>query len=366
MLLHYFCELLEQIGAVLRTRSALGVVLHRENPVGDTLHALGRAVEQVDVRQRKPRAGERIDIHGVAVVLARDFEFSRHEVLHRVVGTAVSELHLEGPGAVGQRNQLVTHADSEDGQFAAELLHQFDHRRHVLGVAGSVRKHQSVGMKGHDLLHGGVIRHDGHVAPYAVQQTDDVVLDTAVNGHDVVLVVGDTRHPALAAAHARNHVVRRDVFTQFAHGLLAGSRNVGDEHLLCSFVADDARQGTGVHAPDSRNVVLLEDFVERLRITEIRRRVVVLAHDHAADGRRFGLVVLVGHTVVADQRVGHHDHLIRVRRIGHDLLIPHHRGIEDDLVDGLAVGTETVSVELAAVLQDNFFRKCFHPYLFDS
>ena len=32
----------------------------------------------------------------------------------------------------------------------------------------------------------------------------------------------------------------------------------------------------------------------------------------------------------------------------------------------IAVGAETVSVELAAVLQDNFFRKSFHPYLFDS
>ena len=342
------------------------MVLHRENPVGGALHALGRAIEQVDVRQRKPRAGERIDIHGVAVVLARDFEFPRHEILHRVVGAAVAELHLEGPGAVGQRNQLVAHADSEDGQPAAELLHQFDHRRHVLGIAGSVRKHKPVGMEGHDLLHGGVVGHDGHVAPHTVQQTDDVVLDAAVDRHDVVLVVGDTRHPALLAAHTRNHVARHDVFAEFAQGLVARRRHVGDEHLLGPLVADDARQGAGVHAPDGRNVVLLEDLVQRLRIAEVRRRVVVLTHDHAADGRRFGLVILVGHTVVADQRVGHHDHLIRIRRIGHDLLIPHHRGIEDDLVDGLAVGAETVSVELATVLQDNFFRKSFHPYLFDS
>ncbi len=282
-----------------------------------------------------------------------------------MVGAAVAELHLEGLGAVGQRNQLMSHADTEDRQLAPELFHQLDHRSHVLRVAGAVRQHEAVGMEGHDLLHGGVVGHDRHVAAHAVQQTDDIVLDAAVNGHHVVFVVGDARHPALLAAHARNHVVRHDVLLQFAQGLFAGRRGVGDDHLLGPLVADDARQGTGIDAPDGRNVVLLEDLVQRLRVAEVRRRVVVLADDHAADGRRFGLVILVGHTVVADQRVGHHHHLIGVRRVGHDLLIPHHRGVEDDLVDGLAVGTETVSVEFTAVLQDNFFRKCFHPYLFD-
>ena len=260
----------------------------------------------------------------------------------------------------------MAHADAEDRQFAAQLPDQLDHGRHVLRVAGTVRQHDAVGTEGHDLLQRRVERHDRHVAAHAVQLADDVVLDAAVDRHHVVFVVGDARHPAFLAAHARNHVVGKGVLAHFAERLFEGRVRAGDNHLLGAFVTDDARQGAGVHAPDRGNVMLLEDLVQGLRIAEVARRVVVLAHDHAADGRRFGLVILVGHTVVADQRVGHHDHLIRIRRIGHDLLIPHHRGIEDDLVDGLAVGAETVSVELATVLQDNFFRKSFHPYLFDS
>ena len=54
-LLHYFGKLLEQIAAILRARGTLGVVLHRKDAVLGALHALGRAVEQVYVRQ--PEAG---------------------------------------------------------------------------------------------------------------------------------------------------------------------------------------------------------------------------------------------------------------------------------------------------------------------
>ena len=256
----------------------------------------------------------------------------------------------------------MAHADAEDRQFAAQLPDQLDHGRHVLRVAGTVRQHDAVGTEGHDLLQRRVERHDRHVAAHAVQLADDIVLDAAVDRHHVVFVVGDARHPAFLAAHARNHVVGKDVLAHFAERLFEGRIRAGDNHLLGAFVTDDARQGAGVHAPDRGNVMLLEDLVQGLRVAEVARRVVVLAHDHAADGRSLRFVILVGHTVITDQRIGHHDHLVRVGGVGHNLLIPHHRGIEDDLVNDLAVGAEAVAVKLTAVLQDHFLRKWFHIY----
>src|SRR5699024_6244373 len=124
VLLHHLYELVEKIGAVLRTRGALGVLLHREEPVLGALHALARGapggvlrgeeralgalraldriVQQIDVRQPPPGPSERLPIDGIAVVLARDLDPARFETLHGVVAAAVAELHLEGPGPVGE------------------------------------------------------------------------------------------------------------------------------------------------------------------------------------------------------------------------------------------------------------------------
>ena len=177
------------------------MVLHRKDAVLGALHAFGRAVEQVYVRQPEAGGGQRVDVHGIAVVLARDLDPSRLQIFHGVVPAAVAEFHLHGLGAIGQRYELVPHADAENRQFAAQLPDQPDHRRHILGVAWAVRQHDAVGMEGHDLLDRRVVGHDGHIAAHAVKLANDIVLDAAVDGHHVVLVVGNARHPAFLAAH---------------------------------------------------------------------------------------------------------------------------------------------------------------------
>ena len=53
--------------------------------------------------------------------------------------------------------------------------------------------------------------------------------------------------------------------------------------------------------------------------------------------------------VVADQRVGHAHELAAIGRIGHDLLIARHGGVEDDLAVGLARGAAGSAPEDAAV-----------------
>ena len=110
--------------------------------------------------------------------------------------------------------------------------------------------------------------------------------------------------------------------------------------------------------------VLLAYFAKGLGIAEITRQVVVFAHDHTADSRILGFVILVRNAVVADQRIGHHDHLVGIGGIGENLLVADHRGIEHDLARRLPVRAETVAVELAARLKHDFFGEWFHIRLF--
>ena len=61
---------------------------------------------------------QRLLVDREAVVLAGDADAAGVEVLHRVVGAVVAELHLEGLRAGGERHDLVAEADAE-GRHAA-------------------------------------------------------------------------------------------------------------------------------------------------------------------------------------------------------------------------------------------------------
>src|SRR5215207_6543429 len=93
--LHELDEAVEQVADVVRPGTGFRVALEAEGRLVRACQALQRAVEQADVRGTKVGA-ERLLVDGEAVVLARDGHASRIEVLHRVVGAVVPELHLEG------------------------------------------------------------------------------------------------------------------------------------------------------------------------------------------------------------------------------------------------------------------------------
>jgi hypothetical protein len=92
--------------------------------------------------------GQRLLVDREAVVLAGDGHAAVVEVLHRMVGAVVAELHLEGLGAGRQRQDLVAQADAEGGiavldQFARGL----DGVVARLRVAGAVGQEHAVGLE---------------------------------------------------------------------------------------------------------------------------------------------------------------------------------------------------------------------------
>src|SRR5687768_13168805 len=98
----------------MRPRARLRMPLETEGRPIRAGQPLEGTVEERNVRRPQGRGyGSRI--YGEAVVLARNHHLPRVEVLHRVVGAVVAELHLHRLRAGGEAHQLVAEADAEDG-----------------------------------------------------------------------------------------------------------------------------------------------------------------------------------------------------------------------------------------------------------
>ena len=99
--LHRRQEPVEQIMTVVRAGGRFGVVLHAKRGGRLVPDALDRLVVQAAVCYFQVRR-QSVRINRKSVVLAGDFHLARGQILHRVVGTAVAELHLVRLCAAGE------------------------------------------------------------------------------------------------------------------------------------------------------------------------------------------------------------------------------------------------------------------------
>jgi hypothetical protein len=96
----------------------------------------------------------------------------------------------------------------------------------------------------------------------------------------------------------------------------------------------------------------LHPAVQPLDRAEVRRLGHVLPHDHAKRMRRIRLDIVGVGADVADVREGEGDDLARERRVGHDLLVSGHRGVETHLAHRRAFRAETAAPGHLAVREN--------------
>ena len=105
----------------------------------------------------------------VIVVLARDLDRARLQVLHRVVGAVVPERQLVRGPAERSRQELVAEADPEDGD-AADQVGDGGRRTGQGGrIARAVGEEYAVRLERQHVGRGGAGGHDGHGAERAEQ-----------------------------------------------------------------------------------------------------------------------------------------------------------------------------------------------------
>ena len=180
---HALGEAGEQVAAVVGTGAGLGVVLHAERVGVAGGEALADAVVEVDVGQVGD-AGQRVDRDREVVVLRRDLDRPRREVLDGVVGAVVAERQLDRRAAERPGQQLVAEADAEDRDAGAEQVGEDRRRAGDLGrVARPVAQEDAVGVAGDDVGGRRRGRHDLDRAE-AGEVAQDRALDAVVVGHD--------------------------------------------------------------------------------------------------------------------------------------------------------------------------------------
>jgi hypothetical protein len=120
------------------------------------------------------------------MILAGDHDLPGLQILDRVVGPVVAELHFHRPRPGRQGQELVAEADAEDRYAAGEdLADGGDGVVAGFRVAGTVGKEHPVRLLPEDLGGGRLGRHHRHPAATRGEHAQDVVLDAKVIGDDV-------------------------------------------------------------------------------------------------------------------------------------------------------------------------------------
>ncbi len=117
-----------------------------------------------------------------------------------------------------------------------------------------------------------------------------------------------------------------------------------DHRVRHAALADARGERPGIEAGKPDDAAAFQPGIELARGAVVRRRRDRrMQHDAARAGRRReidGLDVLLVGADIADMRKGEGDDLPGIGRIGENLLIAGHRGVEADLADGMADGAE--------------------------
>jgi hypothetical protein len=128
-------------------------------------------------------------------------------------------------------------------------------------------------------------------------------------------------------------------------------RDAGPHRAFLAYVTNQCAR---INLRDSHDAVALQIIIERRRGAPIGDDLRQLAHDEAFDERATRFDVLRVHAVIADLGVGHRHDLPGVRRVGQNLLVAGHRGVEDYLACPFAVGAPRQPAKGPAVFKGQY------------
>ena len=243
-------------------------------------------------------------------------------------------------------------ADAEDRHVGLQQLLEVCHDLNVLRrIAGAVGQHHAV-VLADNLLRLGVRRNNGDFAAALAQFALNVVLYAVIEqGNAVLGLTVSGINDILVAGYGLNRILY-NVSLHFRNGLLIRLEALGVNNTVHNaFAAQLAGQSAGIDAGKANDLLCLEVLVERYLAAPVGRVFAHLAHDKAGNPALAGLVVVKVDAVVADERVRHGNDLTVVGRVGQNLLIACHAGVEYDLTDALSFVADCGTLEQSAVRQ---------------
>jgi hypothetical protein len=351
--------LVEEVRGVERTSLGFGMELGAEDGTGVVDQTLvGLVVEVGEVLP--PVAGQGRGVDGVSVVLRGDVALASGEVESRDVVSAVSVLQLDRLSTSGQSNQLVTHANTHDGDLRGleQLAEVVDGRRAMSWVARAVGVEDTVEVV-RDLVDGVVEGEAGDAGTAGDEAAKDVLLDTAVDQSHMHVT---ERRADVERSLRRNtthevNSLRVDVCLVLVGIVLLADGDAGQRRTLLTEVCYNL---TSVDAGDGWDALSGAPCRQRLNGSPVAvlHSVVLDDDSRSLDMRRLKVseqAMLIagagGDSVVADQRLGEDENLSTVGGVGHGLGVPNEGCGEDGLAGDICFGTKRFAFKDGAVLQ---------------
>ena len=125
-----------------------------------------------------------------------------------------------------------------------------------------------------------------------------------------------------------------------------------------SLIAEYPCNGAGVHTLDANDIILLQVILQRALIAEIAPPGREMPHHKSGTPGPVGFVVLMIHAVIADERIAHDDSLSGIGRIGENLLIAGHGGVENHFAHAVVRRSDGLAFKHGAVAKN---QSRFHP-----
>ena len=374
MLFHHVGELGEEVVGVVRAWGSFGVVLHAEEGEFFVAHALVSVVVEIDVGDLDFAGGQGIGIHAEAMILRGDFHFFGEKIFDRMIRTVMAEFEFESFAAKSQAAELMAETDAEDGNAAEEFADVFDGVADGLRVAGSVREEDAVGPHVENVLRGGLRRNDPGFAMMVGEETEDVLLDAEVVGHNAEAAafgnaagVGGGLGPGRKSQFDGRFfpaigLGAGDVAGEFLAGhagellgfedeLVAGSAVGGDNAAKGANIANVAYEGARVNVPDDGNLVTVEIKLSGFGGAPVGGELRKFADDKRFDVRMGRFFVLEIGTDIADVRVSEADDLAGVAGVGENFLVAREAGIENDFTAAAGDGASGAAIKNAAIFE---------------
>ena len=253
-----------------------------------------------------------------------------------MVRPAMAERELEGLVVRGDAEQLVPETDAEDGNAAEEVAHDGRLVLERLRIARPVREDDAVVAR--ELVGVDGVRIDGHRDARAGEPPQDRAASSR------------SRRPRPAAGRARRRRTAR-AWRPARPAPGPPSRpppaGISSPVPIAAHIAPRSRRcrtSERVSIPSTRDDAVLAQPVRP-------RGTLRLAHDDALHVGAGRLRAALADPVVADHRSREAQDLLRVARVGDELLVAGHRGREDGLAEGHSLGADRLTAEDRPVLE---------------
>ena len=343
---------MEKIGRVLWISPSLYVSMSMKNKCMVMLTFIAVVVQIDEVGLEF--AGERRDINCVPMVLTGDMAASSSQVQRRDVMCTIAIFELDRLRACSQREQLMTQADTKDGDLAGlhQLAQMVDCLLAMRRITRTVGNEYTIKVVG-NLVDRVVEWEAGNAGATADQTAEDVLLDTAIDHSHMAGRIGSTdvkgrlcANPAYQVDLFRIHERRVLILI-----VLLSNCYSGQGRTLLSQICD---YSSCINSGNGWDALSGTPVAQTLHSGPVTVMLCCICNDHTDSLYMWRLEVfqqpmLVTDTrrdaVVADERLCEDEDLATVGRVGEGFRVANERCCEDCFAGDVGLRTERLAVK---------------------